>query len=206
MIDLSIPGQMTENELRGIEAIAAGAPQNAQIVEIGSLFGLSSVTWASSAPLGSTVFCIDPWVREQWIIDLVETKIPNCPIFSREAFNNFTKSYKNITPLQGYSPQDFTNWRQPVDVLFDDAMHHNPFLRTNLRFWLQFMKPGAVMCGHDYCQMWPDVIAEVNLIAEELKIAVFTTETLWWMRMPNDFRPKSYNRRGHKSWQAILQP
>src|SRR4029078_7046770 len=157
MIDLSIPGQMTEGELRGIEALAKLAPEKACIVETGSLFGLSSFTWATSAPEGSTVYCIDPWVREPWIIELVEKTTPGCPPFGRDAFEKFTAGCKNIIPLQGYSPQGFRNWNIPVDIFFDNAIHENPYLRRNLRFWLTFMKSGGIMCGHDYCAEWPDV-------------------------------------------------
>ena len=126
MINMSIPGQMTERELRGVEAIARSAPNNACVVELGSLFGRSSYTWATSISDDSFVYCIDPWVREPWMIELVEAKIPNCPQLSREAFENFISSCKNIVPLQGYSPRDFKSSRKPVDIFFDDAVHYNP--------------------------------------------------------------------------------
>ena len=186
MIDLSIPGQMTEGELRGIEALAKSAPEKACIVETGSLFGLSSFTWATSAPEGSTVYCIDPWVREPWIIELVEKAIPGCPPFGRDAFEKFTAGCKNIIPLQGYSPGDFRNWNTPVDIFFDDAIHENPYLRRNLRFWLTFMKPGGIMCGHDYSAEWPDVVTEVDKLAHELGVKVQTCERLWWIEIPRE--------------------
>jgi Methyltransferase domain len=205
MIDMSIPGQMTEGELRGIEALARSAPQNACIVETGSLFGLSSFTWATSAPQDSTVYCIDPWVRERWIISLVEEKITNCPTFSRAAFEHFTARCKNIKPLQGYSPKDFADWNIPVDIFFDDAMHHNPYFRRNLRFWLSFMKPNSVMCGHDYCREWPDVISEVDQLAAELNSKVFTRQWLWWLKIPEHFSSTNHHT-GQKWWHKILQP
>ena len=190
---------MSEGELRGIETLAMSAPVNATIVEIGSLFGRSSVVWAASSPPGSTIYCIDPWVRESWIIELEKT-IPNCPVFGFESFRELTAKYGNIVPLLGYSPHDFTNWDTPVDILFDDAVHFNPHLRNNLRFWMGFMNPGGIICGHDYCSLWPDVVAESHRLATDLGASVRTHETLWWINIPTTFERKRWAR----SWWKVL--
>lgn len=184
VINLSIPGQMTKEELPGIEVLAARVPARGCIVEVGSLYGLSSWTWAQSVDPSVAVYCLDPWKREQWIIDLVKSKIKDCPVFSFEAFQAFTAECGNIVPKQGYSPDDFLDWRRPVDVFFDDALHHNPFIRNSLRFCLKRMRPGGVMCGHDYCEEWPDVVTEVNELAAELGARVNCRERLWWFDVP----------------------
>jgi len=184
VIDLSIPGQMSEDELRGIEKLAQKVPKQGCVVEVGSLYGLSSFTWATSVDPSVTVHCIDPWVREPWIIALVESN-PSCPKFGFEAFRTFTASCPNIVPHKGYSPRDFKNWDRPVDIFFDDAVHQNPFIRESLRFWLTKMQPGGIMCGHDYCKEWPDVIIEVNRLACDLGVAVHTRQWLWWIELPN---------------------
>src|SRR6476646_5320854 len=116
MIDLTIPGQMTEGELRGIEELARRVPSGGCIVETGSLYGLSSYTWATSVGPSVTVYCIDPWVRERWIVEFVEKQVPDCPSFSFEAFQHYTKSCANIVPIRGYSPQDVKGWGIPVDL------------------------------------------------------------------------------------------
>jgi Methyltransferase domain len=189
VIDLSIPGQMSESELRGIENLARKAPKEGCVVEVGSLYGLSSFRWATSVDPSVTVHCIDPWVREPWIVALVESRFPRCPEFGLEAFRTFTASCRNIVPHQGCSPQDFKNWDRPVDIFFDDAVHHNPFIRESLRFWLTKMRPGGIMCGHDYCKQWPDVIAEVNKLASELGVFVNTRQWLWWIELPRKTGP-----------------
>lgn len=184
MIDLSIPGQMTRGELEGLETLAKTVPADGVVVETGSLYGLSSYVWATSIPQSATLYCIDPWVREQWIIDLVETKVADCPEFCFEAFQHYTRSCNNLVPVKGYSPQDVADWHKPVDIFFDDSMHHNPYFQTNLRFWLKKMKPGGVMCGHDYSELWPDVPMEVDKLAAELGVKVETREALWWLQLP----------------------
>jgi hypothetical protein len=184
MIDLTIPGQMTEGELRGVEHLAQKVPAKGVIVEVGSLFGLSSYTWSTSSHPSVSVYCIDPWTREPWVVDLVEKKIPDCPEFSIDAFKHFTRDAKSIIPIQGRSPDDVRDWDRPVDLFFDDAMHTNPTFRKNLKFWLPKMRPGGIMCGHDYCDEWPDVRAEVDRLAEELGVAVHTRQWLWWIVLP----------------------
>ena len=153
VINLAIPGQMTEGELRGIEQLARRVPPGGCIVEAGSLYGLSSWTWAKSVDPSVTVFCIDPWQRDQWIIDLVETKIADCPRFGMEAFSQFTADCPNIVPLRGYSPDDFKDWDRPIDIFFDDALHHNPFFRNSIRYWYTRDEAGGIMAGHDYCDL-----------------------------------------------------
>jgi hypothetical protein len=184
MINLTIPGQMSEGELRGLEQLARRAPRNGCIVEVGSLYGLSSWTWAKSADPSVTVHCIDPWRRDQWIIDLVETKIADCPPFGMDAFSRFVSDCPNIVAHQGFSPDDFRGWEQPIDIFFDDALHHNPFFRGSIRFWYSKMRPGGIMSGHDYCSTWPDVMNEVNSLAEEVDIVVHRRQWLWWIELP----------------------
>jgi hypothetical protein len=58
-----------------------------------------------------------------------------------------------------------------------------------LRFWLTKMRPGGIMCGHDYCKQWPDVIAEVNKLASELGVFVNTRQWLWWIELPRKTGP-----------------
>ena len=193
MLDLQIPGQMTEGELRGIEWLAKKVPSGGTVVEIGSLYGRSSYTWSSSTDPSVTVYCVDPWIREPWIVELVEKRIPNCPKFSFEAFQNYTRSAKNIVPVRGYSPDDLVNWTTPVDLFFDDAMHTNPVFRKNLRFWLSKMRAGGIMCGHDYCRQWPDVIHEVDQLAKELNVEVKTRQWLWWIVLPTKL-PRRFSR------------
>ena len=178
MIELNIPGQLSQEELEAIKSIASQAPENSCIVETGSLYGLSSVAWASFAPQNSTVYSIEPWVPAEW----VEALFPDCPPLSREAFEHFTARY-NIVAIQAYSPDGVADWRKPVDIYFEDSVHWNPLLRRNLRFWLQFMKSNSIMCGHDYCEQWPDVISEVDALVREMDTRLSVKGAVWWFRV-----------------------
>lgn len=183
LMNTTIPGQMSTNELTRLAELAAAVPANGIIVEVGSLYGLASWHLARNAAPGVTVFCIDPWVPEQWIVDLVE-RPQNAPPFGRAAFQRYTADCDNIVMIQGYSPMVARGWKLPVDLYVEDAIHANPVLHANIAFWGDRVRPGGVVAGHDYTPLWPDVISEVNAMAGRLGVAVNLAETLWWLQKP----------------------
>src|SRR5262247_2240319 len=88
LIDPEIPGQIGWPELMAMARLAKSVPRNGVVVETGALFGRSSLVWARNVDPSVTVYCVDPWVREQWIVDLVESRQhPEMP-FSIEAFRH----------------------------------------------------------------------------------------------------------------------
>jgi len=182
-INLSIPGQMEPAELDRLARLARSVPPNGCIVEVGSLFGLSSWTLAKNAPPSVTVYCIDPWMSETWMSPLEEQA---GQVLSFESFRNNVAGISNIIPLPGYSPRDFVGWQRTVDLVFEDSVHTNPLLHENLSFWARLVRAGGVICGHDYCDQFPDVMAEVDRLAAHFGIRVEVTGTLWSMRVPDD--------------------
>jgi predicted O-methyltransferase YrrM len=182
-ISLSIPGQMAPVELDRLARLARGVPPNGCIVEVGSLFGLSSWALAKNASPSVTVYCIDPWVSEPWMLPLEEQA---SQVLSFESFRNNVASISNIIPLPGYSPRDFIGWQRTIDLVFEDSVHTNPLLHENLSFWARLVRAGGVICGHDYCDEFPDVKTEVDRLAAHFGIRVEITGTLWSMRVPDD--------------------
>ena len=182
-LNLTIPGQMTEAELHGLMELARRVPPGGVIVEVGSLYGLSSWHISKACHPGVTVFCIDPWERANWIINLVE-KPQNAPPFSRAAFEQFTRDCGNIVMIQGYSPKVARGWSLPVDLYVEDAVHRNPVLGQNISFWSDRIKPGGTVAGHDYCAAWPDVATEADALAARWSSRVELVDTLWSVRRP----------------------
>jgi hypothetical protein len=182
-LNVSIPGQMKEEELKRLARLARTVPPNGCIVEVGSLFGLSSWTLAKNAHPSVTVYCIDPWVHEPWMRPIEESAGYT---LSLETFRTNVSDVPNIMPLRGYSPRDFAGWQRQIDLIFEDSVHTNPALHQNLTFWTPFVRPGGVICGHDYCDEFPDVKAEVDGLAADLGTRVQVVETLWSLRAPDD--------------------
>jgi hypothetical protein len=175
---------MSDAELTRLAELAAAVPEKGVIVEVGCLYGLSTWHLSRHCRPGVTVFCIDPWERAQWIIDLVEGP-QGAPAFCRAAFEHFTADCDNIVMVQGYSPQVARGWKLPVDLYVEDAIHANPVLRQNLDFWGSRVRAGGVIAGHDYTPQWPDVIREVEGLAQRLQSTIQVTETLWSFVKPD---------------------
>lgn len=190
MLNRSIPGQMSDQELLRLMQLARMVPENGIIVEVGCLYGLSSWHLAKACAPGVTIFCIDPWRPEKWVTDLVE-RPQNAPPFSREAFARFTADCNNIVMVQGYSPDIARGWKIPIDLYVEDAVHANPILQRNLNFWGQRVRPGGVISGHDYTPEWPDVIKEVNALANGLQSQITLVDTLWSVEKPRSVQHTS---------------
>lgn len=186
-LNRSIPGELRDAELARIMELAAAVPKGGVVVEIGSLYGLSSWHLAKACAPGVTVFCVDPWQREQWVIDIVEKPL-NAPPFCRAAFESYTADCDNIVMIEGYSPQIARGWNLPVDLYFEDAVHTNPTLATNLAFWSERVKPGGVIAGHDYAKYWPEVMEEVDGLAKRVGSKLTVVDTVWSLRKPSSFR------------------
>jgi hypothetical protein len=175
-LNLSIPGGLDTKELEQLARLARRVPPNGCIVEIGSLFGLSSWTLAKNTSPGVTIYCLDLWAREPWM--------------SLEAFKNNISGFSNIVPLRGQSPRDFIGWRRSINLFFCNGVGANPALHQNLVFWRQFLVPGGWICGHNVLEQFSDVKAEVDWCASSLGAQAEVTAGLWSMRVPNRHWPK----------------
>ena len=198
----NLPGQMTRRELVCIAELAQALPENSTVVELGSLFGKSSVHWAKNAADSVKIYCVDPWKRENWIKPL-EKKFDTT--FSIDTFWQKIDDSSNVIALQAYSPQDFTDWNIPIDIYFDDSVHTNPIFRENLYFWLDRMKPGSIICGHDYSPNFPDIVKEVNSLAEKLSLPLEIVDKIWIIRLPKDYHSPIYIESTKKSIQPDFE-
>lgn len=49
-----------------------------------------------------------------------------------------------------------------IDLVFIDADHSYNGVRADIDEWLTKVRPGGIICGHDYCDDFPGVIEAVN--------------------------------------------
>ncbi len=172
--DTSIPGQVSEFELRAIEAVAALVPPGGQVVEVGALMGRSSVAWARSLAPGATLTCIDPWEGNVRLAG-PQGEVRNTP----ETFARHTAGLSNVRAIQGYSPRDIADWSAPLDVVFEDSVHRNPVLADNIAFWAPKLKPSGAFCGHDYRPRVQDVVADPDARARRRGGELILADTFW---------------------------
>jgi predicted O-methyltransferase YrrM len=151
-IDESIPGWMTRPELEVIARAARAVPANGTIVEIGSYAGRSSVHWAANSDPSVEIFCIDPFdaVIDDFSFAHIQGDASNVrdrP--SGEIFAEQTRDWAHrLTPLAQLSPP--ATWERPADVIFVDGDHTAEGVTRDLRFWIDHLKPGARLLGHDW--------------------------------------------------------
>lgn len=190
-INMDIPGKTFLSDLEYLERLAAAVPENGVIVEVGPLFGRSTWTLAKSCHPSVTIYAIDTWEPEPWIKRM--EKEFDCLPFSQQAFEHYTKDCSNIIPIKGPSPDIVHDWDKPIDAYFEDAVHGNPVLRRNLDFWRPFIKPGGIICGHDYTTRFPDVGREVDRIAQEWRTQSEVIGSMWAMRKPGGAQQAVYD-------------
>jgi hypothetical protein len=173
--NLDIPGQVSVDQLRAIEAVAALVPEKGKLVEVGSLFGRSSWAWAKSVNPSVTLYCIDAWKDD----DIRTMQAPHGISCGIEQFRAFTQDCPNILPMQGYSPTGFLSWTDPIDLYYEDAAHTDPILSQNLEFWTARLKPGGIICGGSYRPRFADVQHGAERLAERFGRALLRVDFFW---------------------------
>lgn len=174
--DLDIPGQVSEFQLQAIEAVASLVPKGGCVVEVGSLFGRSSWAWAKSVPQDAIVYCIDPWEGNQGVRGLEQAHNIQYGIGQ---FREYTKDCPNIRPVQAYSPDGMRGWDIPVDVYYEDAVHTNPTLDRNVKFWTSKLSPNGIVCGDDYRPRFADVRAAAEWAANRPGHRLYLVDFFW---------------------------
>src|SRR5262249_7336716 len=150
--DLTIPGWMSERNLKVIERIAQRVGEGGQIVEIGSFCGRSATAWARSAP-AATVSCVDTWQLDfqhlgpDWRKH-AQGDLARYAGTAEKTFDEVTKNLCNVVPLKGRSTDD---WKLALaDVVFLDGDHAEATVSAELRHWSQRLAPGGLLCGDDF--------------------------------------------------------
>jgi predicted O-methyltransferase YrrM len=188
-----IIGWMLESELQVLESIARTVPKHGTIVEVGSMFGKSSVCWALTAPT-ATVYCID--LYEDWEqsfnsdVDEDESKgfvnipLKNTKYNSKQEFLNNTKDINNIVRIEGESPYNIDYTGGEIDVFFLDAAHSNPSDWDNLCYFIPMIKAGGILCGHDL-HVFPDIMENVKRLEKILGVPFkhYNGGTVWSFKL-----------------------
>lgn len=175
------PGYLTDGDMSAINLLCQLLPSQGLIVEIGSFLGKSAVEWAKNLP-GHTIICIDSFNSPADILQrlLIEADfiLPEGDFIDQlSMFKHYTKSYPNIRPVQTFFNQDF-DFPCQVNLVFEDSTHTLKYLNCALPFWWSRVKPGGILCGHDYIN---EVAAAVDIFAaiNHLKVSTFANSSVW---------------------------
>jgi predicted O-methyltransferase YrrM len=185
--DLTVPGWMSEPNLKVIEGLARRVPEGGRIVEIGSFCGRSATAWASSAP-GATLHCIDTWQLDfqhlppVWI-EHMPGNLSRYRGSAERTFREVTAGLSNVVPLKGRSTDAWG--LQPADVVFLDGDHSEQAVAQELHLWSSRLAPGGLICGDDFRteDMWIGVIKAVTdfALAWRHHLVVPADTTIWML-------------------------
>lgn len=156
---LKIAGWMSQEELTWL-ADQAAQPNVSRIAEIGSWHGRSTRAFADNIVPGGVVYAIDTWQGSPEIAGELKGMPPD---WALEQFKANLADCSNVTVVQRPSQEAAVSWQDPpLDLIFIDADHSYANCRADILAWRPLLRPGGILCGHDYAQGWDGVIKAVN--------------------------------------------
>jgi len=178
MIDISrsltISGWMSEGELTYLATLASRIPEGGSICEVGSYKGRSTVAMAANTD--ATVWCVDTWDQ---------TAGGTGPIdeggWCFDQWSENTKEFWKVVPINRcslYAARECERDRRGFDLIFIDADHNVASVKADIAAWRPLLKPGGILCGHDYTSIWPGVIEAVDALVPKFRVVdtIWTTE------------------------------
>ena len=187
----SVPGFSTEKDLDIIYEWAKTVPKDGVIVELGSMVGRTAVAFAEGADPSVKIYCIDyfePWVNRdrRWAPPGGDYWQDDKVYDVGAEFLKFTSDYKNIIQLKLEPTERVYRYKnEPIDLLFLDCAHVNPNDILNILYFKNYLKPNALICGHDYGDSFPDVKTNVRVLEKmyNATVTLYHYSTCWAIRI-----------------------
>ena len=66
---------------------------------------------------------------------------------------------------------------QSLDFVFIDAQHDYESVKQDIQLWRPKVKPGGLLCGHDYDHKFPSAVKAVDEMIKNPKV---TTNSVWY--------------------------
>jgi hypothetical protein len=160
-------------------------PEGGTYLEVGVLFGASLVTMARLRP-DIQLIAVDPWRDSPtpgWcgaseFGPVVEANGGDLFLaFLRLMLEHAPDVLKRTRVIRGSA--DTVTLHTPVDMLFIDGNHAEPYVRADLLAYGPLVKRGGVVAGHDYSPDYPGVIAAVD---DFFGHKPETMQSVWWYR------------------------
>ena len=186
-----------------VHAVAArrriSSEQPLIIVEVGTWKGLSSASMAVACRnrgVPARIVTVDTWLGspEFWTCtqddrERVLNVIDGWP----SVFYTFTRNMKKlglhnmVCPLPISSMQGaavLTHFGVVADIVYVDASHEHDAVISDAAAYWALLRPGGVMFGDDYCDIWPGVVSAVDQFARERGLTVHNDGVVWWVHKP----------------------
>lgn len=166
-------GHMSEDELRWLHD---ACKDKGLVIELGSWCGRSSLAMASARRL----ICVDSWKGspgEECEKDVVEGRVDPWKEWC-DAVTEPECVRCNIIAEKGdlwdaeFRHKLVDSYGATADLVFIDASHDERSVRQDITMAMQLLKPGGVLCGHDYGDWtgWPGVKAAVDALVRNPRV------------------------------------
>jgi predicted O-methyltransferase YrrM len=171
--EISTPPWWTEDRIKEVTWLATQASKCQRIVEVGSWTGGSARPMADNTE--ATIFCVDNWWTGVAGMD---------GLWALNEFLKNTSDLKNIRLLRMDSLEAAYLLRhERFDMIFIDAAHDYESVCQDISAWQPLVRPGGILCGHDYNSDWPGVMKAVD---EWIKNRVIVAGAIWSNRQGFD--------------------
>lgn len=162
---LKVTGWMRPTEL---EWLAVQASKHQRILEIGSYHGRSTVAMLDNST--SRIWCMDSWATK---------------VITESDYQKFVGNMKpyqdRVTVLRGEGEEMLSQLQASgdlFDMVFIDDGHDYEFVHADISNSRPLVRPGGLLCGHDYDMAWPGVMKAVNELVPGFNRVKDTS--LWW--------------------------
>lgn len=169
--DVMLVGAQTThlNDLQVLSRLAWKATRAVdapRLLEVGSWVGLSALTLYEGTGESEhcKVFCVDTWQGSNTdTTSLLAMRAGGDKVYEAFCENVGHLLGRHILPLRGTSLAWARRWDdEPLDLVFIDADHCYDAVKEDIQAWLPHVRDGGILCGHDYCSEFPDVMRAVH--------------------------------------------
>jgi predicted O-methyltransferase YrrM len=182
-LDVDMQGWGSEHAMFH-EAIRLSRPKT--IIEVGTWKGASACNMlkiCQNAGLKAEIICIDTWLGSNaslWIDESYRKSLrlqhgyPT--IFWQFVYNMISAGVmESVYPLPMTSSAAFHLLRRfglQADLIYIDAGHEHSEVYGDLALYYDLLRPGGVMFGDDYSDVWPGVVAATNRFVAEKHVVL----------------------------------
>jgi hypothetical protein len=185
---LDHPGPTPNYELSVIIKLAGYIPENANFLEIGTMFGRTARAWYYHKPKTVNMTVVDNFDAD---FDTY-SNFAGDPKLAEDAYyksKNDKTTYYKFLELSNDFVNDITviNYVNVIDwpffinydFVYIDAGHNDNMVLAKIK---KFLVPGNVIAGHDYCEEHPNVIDNCKKAAKKYKRRlILINDTSIWM-------------------------
>lgn len=178
----TIVGWMETEELLWIIRTASSLKHGAAMVEIGAWCGRSTMAAGLALPQSSSLHVVDPMLSGYGANHLQKGDSAPEHLKITLSFLKKLRPDLDVRLYVGNSKQAAPHLPRAVDVLFIDGDHSYDWVKHDCLLANEVVKPGGLICGHDYGNRTDPGVAKAvdEIYGDDIRIAQGTS--IWYIK------------------------